>query len=273
MPLLEIDMVSKFFSRARHGYLETTGTADDNQTIRALNQISMAVERGGATGVIGESGAGKTTLARIAAGGEVPSTGEVLINGATMAGRDRAGKKLLARTVQMIWQDAPGCLDPRQRVGGIIAEPFVIHGHAGNDRDGICDQVARLLGEVGLAADFSDRYPHQLSGGEAQRVVIARALALEPLLLICDEPASSLDIRAKISFARLLARLRRERNLALLVVTHDLSLIRWLADEVIVLREGQIVERDTTRTILNQPGHPYTKQLIESEPRLRGSER
>ncbi|MHB0866711.1 MAG: ABC transporter ATP-binding protein [Thermoleophilia bacterium] len=269
MSLLEIDMVSKIYSRRRHGFIKTTSKDNDVQTIRALDKFSLTMENGCSTGVIGESGAGKTTLARIAAGIEAPSSGAALIDGEATTGRDRGGKKLLARTVQMIWQDAPGCLDPRRKVSRTIAEPLIIHGHAGKDRDMINNQVMKLLCEVGLSVDYSDRYPYQLSGGEAQRVVIARALALDPGLLICDEPASALDIRSKVSFAMLLARLRRERNLALLVVTHDLSLIRWLADEVIVLRDGQMVERDSTRNILSHPKNPYTKKLIESEPRLR----
>ena len=192
---------------------------------------SVVLECGGCLGVRGESGVGKTTLARIAAVIEAPSSGIVMIDGAPVIRRHGAGKKLLARTAQMIWQDAPGSLDPRQRVGSIIAEPFVIHGYSHQGRDTVKDRVASLLKEVGLAADFATRYPHQLSGGEAQRVVIARALSLEPRLLVCDEPASALDIRARGNIARLLIRWRSERKLALLVVTHDLYLSRWQEEE------------------------------------------
>lgn len=251
MPLLELKGISKAF-----------------HNLQVLSNISLEVDRGQAIGIVGESGAGKTTLAAIAAGLVKPSSGKVIIEGAAVDGRAQHGRKQRARTVQLIWQDVQGSLNPRMSVGRAIAEPLKIHRLA--ERGSVKKHVSNLLAEVGLKADTANRLPRSLSGGEAQRVVIARALATNPRLLICDEPASALDARAKLRVVELLDRLRRERNLACLIITHDLSLARMLADEVVVMHRGVIVETGPTAEVLRQPDHPYTKLLVNSEPLLQG---
>jgi oligopeptide/dipeptide ABC transporter ATP-binding protein len=173
-----------------------------------------------------------------------------------------------ARAVQLIWQDAAGSLNPRLRVGAAIAEPLKIHSLAtGREMQ---HEVARLLDEVGLNAELALRFPHELSGGEAQRVVIARALALQPQLLICDEPASALDARLKAQLAQLLRRLGRERGLAYLIIAHDLSLVRRLTERLYVMYRGKVVETGPTGAVLSRPLHPYTQLLVGSDPSLPG---
>lgn len=264
MALLELDNVSRIYSKTTVGFSLRGGCAEKAGTIRALNEVSLTIEPGQRLGIIGESGAGKTTLAEIAAGLIEPSSGSVRIYGKSF-GKSRDERKRRARTVQLVLQNAPGALNPRLRVEKLIGEPLRIHGLASGD---IRERVLELLGEAGLAAELADRYPHQLSGGELQRIVIARALALDPELLICDELASALDARVRNRVAALLERLCLERNLALLVVAHDLPLIRRLTDTLIVMYQGSVVEEGPTYKVLKQPRHPYTRLLVSAEPLL-----
>lgn len=221
------------------------------------------MDSGESLGIAGESGAGKTTLAELAAGLIDPSSGTVMIKGRTRDRINRKQRRQIARQVQLIWQDAMASLDPRMTVAGIISEPLKIHGVAyGSDQR---KQIENILAEVGLPGRIAHSFPHQLSGGEAQRVVIARALTIDPALLICDEPASSLDARVKAQITTLLNKLRRERNLSLLIIAHDLRLLRSMTDNILVIRRGEIVERGRTKEVLSSPAHPYTKLLVDSE--------
>ncbi|MBE0429917.1 MAG: ABC transporter ATP-binding protein [Thermoleophilia bacterium] len=263
-PILRIKKAGKIYARTGPVSLSRF-LRPEKAAAEVLTGISLSMEAGQTLGVIGESGAGKTTLGRLAAGLEEPTSGEVELDGFTAA--RIKNRRLRARKAQMIWQDAPGSLDPRMKVASIIAEPLRVHGLPAGSGDAR-GRVYRLLDEVGLSKEIAGSYPHQLSGGEAQRVVIARALALEPELLICDEPASALDIHVKMRIAGLLERLRREWNLALMIIAHDLVLVRRLADELIVMRRGAVVERGPAERVLDHPAHPYTRQLVEAEPRL-----
>lgn len=264
MPLLEFENVSKTYS-PRRGVFPASGAAT-GVAIQALTGVSLAILPGQSLGVIGESGAGKTTLAALAAGLATATSGRVLINGQQLSSskRDRLRR---ARKVQLIWQDTYGSVDPRLTVEKIIAEP--LHIHSLDRGQEIGKQISRLLDEVGLSPDLLARHPHQLSGGEVQRVVIARALALDPELLICDEPAAALDARTKLQIAQLLVGLQTSRNLSLMVIAHDLPLVRKITGELIVMHRGIVVERGPTASVIDQPQDPYTQLLVSCDPFLK----
>lgn len=269
MPLLEFDRVGKVYGRQRRGAGAAVETANHdnqaNQSIQALSQVSLSISPGRSLGVIGESGAGKTTLAAIATGLTNPTSGRVFIEGKPLD-YTRENRRRFSRQVQLVWQDAGGSVDPRFSVRDILAEPLRIHRLIGNEN--VRKRVGGLLAEVGLSPDLTDRYPHELSGGELQRLVIARALALDPALLICDEPASALDAISKMQVAELLISLLKRRNLALMVIAHDLPLVRKITDELIVMYRGVIVERGPTAMIAGNPLHPYTRLLLSCDPSI-----
>ena len=278
LPLLEFNNVSKVFGQANRGL---SGVRSGRRLfparrgIKVLDGINLSVGKGEAVGLVGESGAGKTTLAALAAGLEMPSAGGVRVFGpapdpetGASRGRGRAARLNRARQLQLIWQDARGSLDPRMKIGASLAEPLRIHGL--DSRRELDMKVSALMSETGLDASLRSRYPHELSGGEVQRVVIARALALDPAVLICDEPASSLDAANKVRIARLLGRLRRERGLALLVIAHDLGLVRFLTERIFIIYRGRIVESGPTAAVLDNPLHPYTRLLVSCDPSMPG---
>jgi len=200
----------------------------------------------------------------LAVGLTQPTTGLVRVAEET-PGTAQASRRRRTRQIQLIWQDTYGAVDPRLRVRQIIAEPLQIHGLPGAE---VRESVNRLLTEVGLPVELDGRRPHELSGGELQRVVIARALALDPELLICDEPAAALDAHAKARVAELFVRLQAERGLALMLIAHDLPLVRRITKELIVMHEGAIVEQGSTESVIRQPAHPYTKLLLSCDPSI-----
>ena len=263
MPILKLENVSKVYSREHRGFL--AGNKEAAPAIQALVNVSLAVTAGQSVGVIGESGAGKTTIAALAVGLTEPTSGRVLIN-AGHHGNKREDRLRRASKIQLIWQNANDSVDPRMRVRQIIGEPLKVHGLDGEVE--MPDTIGNLLQEVGLARELMERWPYELSGCELQRVVIARALTSNPELLICDEPASALDAYTKVRVADLLVRLQAERGLALLVIAHDLPLVRMITDELIVMHEGSIVEHGPTESIINQPAHPYTQLLLSCDPTL-----
>jgi peptide/nickel transport system ATP-binding protein len=224
---------------------------------RAVDGVSLEWRRGEILGVVGESGCGKSTLARALLGLVPPTSGAVASNGAGVDGR--GALRELRRHVQMIFQDPYQTLNPRQRVSTIVAEPLRVQGVAGGDHGA---RVRRAMEDVGLEpARFLDRYPHQLSGGQRQRVAIAAALVLEPDGLICDEPVSMLDVSVRAQILAVLIELRRRRDLALLFITHDLSLAWSLCDRLAVMYLGRIVEQGTAIDVIERPQHPYTQAL------------
>lgn len=264
LPLLEFENVSKTFN-PRRGVFPAPAAAT-SVAIQALSGVSLSILPGQSMGVIGESGAGKTTLAALAAGLATPSSGRVFINGQRLSS-GRKDRRRRARKVQLVWQDTYGSVDPRMTVEKIIAEPFRIHGL--DKGQGIGQQISRLLNEVGLSNDLLARHPHQLSGGEVQRVVIARALALDPELLICDEPAAALDARTKLQLAEMLVGLQTARKLSLMVIAHDLPLVRKITGELIVMYRGVVVESGPTASVIDKPLHPYTQLLVSCDPFLK----
>jgi oligopeptide/dipeptide ABC transporter ATP-binding protein len=229
---------------------------------RALDSVSLQWRRGEVLGVVGESGCGKSTLARAMLGLQELSGGEVLLNGSPATGRRELSD--LRKRIQMIFQDPYQTLNPRQRVGAIVAEPLVVQGHG---RSGHDDRVRRALSDVGLDPDtYLDRYPHQLSGGQRQRVAIAAALVLEPDGLICDEPVSMLDASVRAQILTVLMDLKEKRGLSLVFITHDLSLAWSLCDRIAVMYLGRVVESGTAVDVIEHPRHPYTAALVDAVP-------
>jgi oligopeptide/dipeptide ABC transporter ATP-binding protein len=229
---------------------------------RAVDGVSLEWRRGEILGVVGESGCGKSTLARALLGLVAPTAGTVTSNGTAVNGK--SALRELRRHVQMIFQDPYQTLNPRQRISTIVAEPLRVQGVGGGDHD---ELVRRAMEDVGLEpARFLDRYPHQLSGGQRQRVAIAAALVLEPDGLICDEPVSMLDVSVRAQILQVLMELRRRRDLALLFITHDLSLAWSLCDRLAVMYLGRIVEQGSAVDVIERPQHPYTRALVAAVP-------
>jgi oligopeptide/dipeptide ABC transporter ATP-binding protein len=229
---------------------------------RALDGVSLEWRPGEILGVVGESGCGKSTLARAMLGLVEPAAGEVALDGRTANGKAALGE--LRRRVQMIFQDPYQTLNPRQRVGAIVAEPLRVQGVPRGEHD---KRVRRALEDVGLEPErFLARYPHQLSGGQRQRVAIAAALVLEPEGLICDEPVSMLDASVRAQILTVLVELQRRRGLALLFITHDLSLAWSLCDRIAVMYLGRIVEQGAAVDVIERPQHPYTQALVTAVP-------
>jgi oligopeptide/dipeptide ABC transporter ATP-binding protein len=237
------------------------------RSARAGVGVSLIWQRGEILGLVGESGCGKSTLARALLGLVEPESGSVEFDGAVAD--DRAGRRALRRRVQMIFQDPYQTLNPRMRVRAIVAEPLVIAGVPEAEHG---EHVERAMRDVGLEPDrFLDRYPHQLSGGQRQRVAIASALVLEPEGLICDEPVSMLDVSVRAQILEVLVGLQQRRGLALLFITHDLSLAWALCDRLAVMYLGRVVEEGTAVDVIERPRHPYTQALVAAVPVARAS--
>jgi len=231
--------------------------------LRAVDGVSFSVAPGEALGLVGESGSGKSTIARAAVGLVTPSAGTIRVFGQDPAAPD--GRKAMARAVQMVFQDAAGSLNPRLTIAQILAEPLAVHALAPPAQRRA--RAQRLLEEVGLTAAHLDRYPHQLSGGQRQRVAIARALAVDPLLLVCDEPVSALDMTVQAQVLDLLARIRRERGLALLFIGHDLEAVGAVSERIAVMKDGRVVEIGPAEAILQRPVTAYAQALVGAMPR------
>jgi oligopeptide/dipeptide ABC transporter ATP-binding protein len=237
------------------------------RSARAVDGVSLTWRRGEILGLVGESGCGKSTLARALLGLIEPAAGTVAFDGAPAD--DRTSRRALRRRVQMIFQDPYQTLNPRMRVRAIVAEPLVIAGVPEAERASV---VERAMRDVGLdPAHFLDRYPHQLSGGQRQRVAIASALVLEPEGLICDEPVSMLDVSVRAQILEVLVELQQRRGLALLFITHDLSLAWALCDRLAVMYLGRVVEAGTAVDVIERPRHPYTQALVAAVPVARAA--
>jgi peptide/nickel transport system ATP-binding protein len=223
----------------------------------ALNGVGLTVRRGETLGVVGESGCGKSTLAQVLTGLVRPSAGAVRVAG---------GASGDVRPVQIVFQDPNSSLDPRMRVWRVITEPVFLHRRSG--RATLRELAARLAEQVGLRAEHIDRYAHEFSGGQRQRIAIARALASDPEVIILDEPTSALDVSVQAQILNLLLELQRSRGLTYVFISHDVSVIRHMADRVAVMYLGQIVELGAAEEVLGAPRHPYTRLLLESVPQV-----
>jgi oligopeptide transport system ATP-binding protein len=258
-PLLEVEALVKQFA-VRRGLLRRRAGL-----VRAVDRVSLTVERGECLALVGESGSGKTTLGRCMIRLVEPTAGAVRFDGEDLLALPGAELRRRRRRFQMIFQDPNGSLDPRQRVGRSVGEPLEIHTSLGRgERQAAVDE---LLETVGLAPALGARYPHQLSGGQRQRVGIARALATRPDLVIADEPISALDVSVRAQILNLLADLRERFGLTLLLIAHDLAVVRQVADRVAVLYMGRLVELAPAAELFERPRHPYTASLLAAVPR------
>ena len=233
--------------------------------LKAVDGIDFDLARGETLGLVGESGCGKSTTAKLALGLIPPSAGEIRFDGAPASARQDAAWRARRRRMQMVYQDPLGALDRRLGILDQIAEPFAIHAPE-IPRGEARERAAALMDAVGLRPDMAARFPHELSGGQRQRVVIARALALEPDLLVCDEPVSALDVSIQAQVLNLLDDLRARTGFASLFISHDLKVVRQMADRVAVMYLGRIVEEGPPETLFRAPLHPYAQALVAAVP-------
>ena len=232
--------------------------------VHALRGVGFDVVEGQALGIVGESGSGKSTLIRQLCGLDRPTSGSLQLAGDDLTDPGRDTLRRVRDAVSIVFQDPMGSLDPRMRVRDIVAEP-VLRG----DRAQIRDRVARLLESVGLDAAALDRYPHQFSGGQRQRIAIARALITRPRILVADEPVSALDVSVRAQVLNLIADLAQEYRLTVVLISHDLAVVRHVCDTVAVMNQGRIVEAGPTADVYTDPQHPFTRRLVAATPRLR----
>lgn len=234
--------------------------------VRAVDGVSLTIRRGEVLGLVGESGSGKSTLARIVAGLLVPSSGTRWFKGVDLQALPAAERRRRQLPIQMVFQDPYGSLNPRMRVRDIVGEAPVVHGLFPAREQAA--RVAALLRQVGLDPDMAARYPHQFSGGQRARIGIARALAMQPELLVCDEAVAALDVSVQAQVLNLLMDLRRDLGLTCLFITHDLHVVRLISDRVAVMLRGKIVETAPVEQLFDAPAHPYTRTLLEAAPTL-----
>lgn len=233
--------------------------------VRAVDNVSLYINRGETLGLVGESGCGKSTLGRCILRLYEPTGGRVFYNGTELTGLDDEGLRPLRRQMQLIFQDPYSALNPRLTVGETLSEPLVVHGLI-RERDQREARVRELLDFVGLPPDAAIRYPYQFSGGQCQRIVVARALALLPKFIVCDEPLSALDVSIQAQIVNLLRRLQREMDLTYLFISHDLRMVRLMSDRVAVMYLGKIVELASQDEIYERRLHPYTRALLSAVP-------
>jgi peptide/nickel transport system ATP-binding protein len=231
--------------------------------VHAVEDVTLTVRRGETLGIVGESGCGKSTTARLMLRLLDPTSGKIVFDGNDITRLSQRSLRPLRREMQMIFQDPYSSLNPRKTVGQIVGAPFAIHGMSKDKQT----RVRELLARVGLSPEHYNRYPHEFSGGQRQRIGIARALALQPKLIVCDEPVSALDVSIQAQVLNLLRSLQKDFNLTFVFISHDLSVIRQIADRIAVMYLGHIVELGDSESIYTAPKHPYTAALLSAVPR------
>jgi dipeptide transport system ATP-binding protein len=235
------------------------------RVIHAVKDATLTVEKGKTLAIVGESGSGKSTLARILTLIDSPTSGDLLIEGERVDIARHGVSKQLRRKVQMVFQNPYGSLNPRQKIGDVLAEPLAINTDMpASER---ADRSMAMLRKVGLGPEHFNRYPHMFSGGQRQRIAIARALMLNPSLLVLDEPVSALDLSVQAQILNLLADLQDEFELTYVFISHDLSVVRYIADDVMVMYLGDVVEQGTREAVFADPQHAYTRALFAATPR------
>ncbi len=259
MPILKVDQLAKFYP-VRRGFLKGKGE------VKALNGISFSLEKGKTLAVVGESGCGKSTLAKVLTMIESPTKGELLYNGESLLKNDPKMAALRRQKIQIIFQNPYGSLNPRKKVGTILEEPLLINTDLNSlERK---ERVLEIMAKVGLRPEFYERYPHMFSGGQRQRIAIARGLMLNPDVVIADEPVSALDVSVQAQVLNLMMDLQDELGLSYLFISHDLSVVEHIADDVMVMYLGKSVEKASKEAIFSEPMHPYTQALLSATPRL-----
>ena len=258
MALLEVRNLKKYFPIKKGVLSRTWGQ------VQAVDGVSFTLKRGETLGLVGESGCGKTTVGRSILRLIEPTSGQITFNGQNMLALKPKELRKVRASLQIIFQDPFSSLDPRMNVGQIIAEP--IRNHLKISRTEIRERVAYLMERVGLHPEQMRRYPHEFSGGQRQRIGIARALALNPLAIICDEPVSALDVSIQAQVINLLAQLQEQMNLSYLFIAHDLSVVEHISDRVAVMYLGRIVELATDKELYQNPLHPYSQALLSAVP-------
>ncbi len=258
MPLLEVKDLKKYFPVKKGLLSRTVGQ------VKAVDGVSFTLERGETLGLVGESGCGKTTVGRSILRLTEPTSGSVFFNGQDLLGLNKEELRDMRASIQVIFQDPFSSLNPRMSVGHIIAEP--IKNHLKVSREEIRARVADLMKKVGLHPEQMTRYPHEFSGGQRQRIGIARALAMDPIAIICDEPVSALDVSIQAQVINLLAELQEELNLSYVFIAHDLSVVEHISDRVAVMYLGRIVELATDIALYQNPLHPYSQALLSAVP-------
>jgi peptide/nickel transport system ATP-binding protein len=271
-PLVEVRDLSKSFDVSAP-WLNRVVERKPRQFVHAVDGVSFSIARGQTLALVGESGCGKSTVARLLVGLYAPTAGQVLFDGAgirqTLAGPQAAA---LRRRMQMIFQDPYASLNPRWTVSDIVAEPLIEHGLIA-DQAGRKARVGELLRSVGLAAGDMEKFPHQFSGGQRQRISIARALATQPEFLVCDEPTSALDVSVQAQVLNIMKDLQRKQGLTYLFISHNLAVVRHVSDAVGVMYLGRLVELADKAVLFNQPRHPYTRMLLDAIPDIHMSGR
>lgn len=239
--------------------------------VKAVDGVSFTLERGKTLAVVGESGCGKSTLGRMLTMIEPPTEGELFYNGQNFLENDKETVQLRRKKIQIVFQNPYASLNPRKKVGTILEEPLLINTNlSAKERK---EQVLEMMAKVGLKPEFYDRYPHMFSGGQRQRIAIARGLMLHPDIVVADEPVSALDVSVRAQVLNLMMDLQEEMGLSYVFISHDLSVVEHIADEVMVMYLGRCVEKGDTKTIFGNPRHPYTQALLSATPRLDPSQR
>lgn len=259
--LLRVRALKRSYSRTR------TSLWHKPEPLQALRGVSFELAAGQSLGVVGESGSGKSTLARLVMALDTPTQGSVELLGRNLHQLPEKELRAARRDFQMVFQDPYGSLDPRMTVERIVSEPLVTLAEKLSQTEQR-QQVMSVLDQVGLRAPDADKYPHEFSGGQRQRIAIARALITRPKLIVADEPVSALDVSVQAQVLNLMQDLQRELGLSYLFISHDLAVVQHVCDQVIVLYQGEIVERGTPQKLFSTPEHPYTQALVKAAPRV-----
>lgn len=254
MPTLQVEHIKKYF-KTKNGYLH------------AVDDVSFTIEEGKTLGIVGESGCGKSTLGRTILRLHEPTSGKVFFNGEDVASFNKARMKKVRSDMQIIFQDPYASLNPRMTVSQAISYPLIVQGKfSGRDREGLNRRVHELMDMVGLAERLVNAYPHELDGGRRQRIGIARALALKPKFIVCDEPVSALDVSIQAQILNLMQDLQEQLGLTYMFITHNMSVVKHNSDDIAVMYLGQMVERCPGKQLFKNPVHPYTKALLSAIP-------